>query len=77
MRLDGELFSFLIVVALLGTRSRKSVLDIAKSWGGLGNRKPLLNNILQWPGAILPKLPPEAPGDEQTDEPEEKHCPMT
>lgn len=61
--------------ALLGTRSRTPVLYIAQSWGGLGNYKTLLDNILQWPGATSPKSPPEAPGAAQaTDGPEEKSC---
>ena len=49
--------------AVLGNRSRTSVLYIAKSWGGLDKHKPLIDNILQWPGATSPKLPPEPLGD--------------
>lgn len=52
--------------ALLGNRSRTHVLYIAESWGGLSKHKPLIDNILQWPGATSPKLPPEPPGDELT-----------
>jgi len=47
--------------AVLGNRSRKPVLYIANSWGGLEKHKPLLDNILRWPGATSPKLPPEPP----------------
>ena len=61
--------------ALMGTRSRTPVLDIAQSWGGLEKHQPLLDNILQWPEATSPKLQPEPSGNKQTgDEPEEKHC---
>ncbi len=48
--------------AILGKRSRKPVLHIAESWGGLGKHKPLIDNILQWPVTTSPKLPPEPPG---------------
>jgi len=34
--------------AILGTRSRKPVLHIAESWGGLSKHKPLIDNILSW-----------------------------
>ena len=54
--------------ALLGNRSRTPVLYIAESWGGLSKHKPLIDNILQWPGATSPKLPPEPPEDELTSE---------
>jgi hypothetical protein len=47
--------------AVLGTRSRTPVLYITESWGGLDKHKPLMDNILQWPGATSPKLPPEPP----------------
>jgi hypothetical protein len=52
--------------AVLGARSRTPVLYIAESWGGLDKHKPLLDNILQWPRATSPKLPPEPPENEQT-----------
>jgi hypothetical protein len=52
--------------AVLGNRSRMPVLYIAESWGGLEKHKPLLENILQWPGTTSPKLPPEPPGGDQT-----------
>ena len=52
--------------AVLGNRSRTPVLYIAESWGGLSKHKPLIDNILQWPGATSPKLPPEPPGDGMT-----------
>lgn len=54
--------------AVLGNRSRRPVLYIAESWGGLGKHKPLLNNILQWPGTTSPKLPPEPPGTNPVDD---------
>ncbi len=61
--------------AVLGTRSRTPVLYIAESWGGLDKHKPLLENILRWPGATSPKLPPEPPGDEQSGgKTSENHC---
>jgi hypothetical protein len=50
--------------AVLGNRSRNPMLYIAESWGGLSKQKPLLDNILQWPGTTSPKLPPDPPGDE-------------
>jgi hypothetical protein len=50
----------------LGNRSRTPVLYIAESWGGLSKHKPLIDNILQWPEATSPKLPPEPPGDGMT-----------
>jgi hypothetical protein len=40
------------------------VLYIAESWGGLGKHKPLLDNIMQWPGTTSPKLPPKQPGND-------------
>ena len=52
--------------AVLGNRGRVPVLYIAESWGGLDKHKPLLDHILQWPGATSPKLPPEPPGGGQT-----------
>jgi len=52
--------------AVLGSRGRIPVLYIAESWGGLDKHKPLLDNILRWPGATSPKLPPEPPRGEQT-----------
>jgi hypothetical protein len=52
--------------AVLGKRSRTPVLYIAESWGGLSKHKPLIDNIMQWPGATSPKLPPEPPGDGMT-----------
>jgi hypothetical protein len=39
--------------AVLGNRSRTPVFYIAESWGGLDKHKPLLDNILQWPGAVF------------------------
>jgi hypothetical protein len=60
--------------AILGKRSRKPVLHIAESWGGLRKHKPLIDNILRWQISTSPKLPPEPPGDDQTsDHPEQKH----
>lgn len=60
--------------AILGKRSRKPVLHIAESWGGLHKHKPLIDNILRWQISTSPKLPPEPPGDDQTsDHPEQKH----
>jgi hypothetical protein len=50
--------------AVLGNRSRKPVLYIAESWGGLEKHKPLLDKILQWPGATSPKLPSVPSGDD-------------
>jgi len=47
--------------AVLGNRSRTPVLYIAESWGGLDKHKPLIDNILNWPLATSPKLPPEDP----------------
>jgi hypothetical protein len=47
--------------AVLGNRSRAPVLYIAQSWGGLDKHKPLIDSLLQWPGATSPKLPPEPP----------------
>jgi hypothetical protein len=47
--------------AILGNRGRAPVLYIAQSWGGVGKHKPLLENILQWPGTTSPKLPPKPP----------------
>ena len=47
--------------AILGNRSRTPVLYIAESWGGLDKHKPLIDNILKWPGATSPKLPPDNP----------------
>jgi hypothetical protein len=41
----------------------RAVPYIAESRGGLNKRKPLLYNILQWPGTTSPKLPPEPPED--------------
>ena len=52
--------------AVLGSRGRIPVLYIAESWGGLDKHKPLLDNILRWPGATSPKLAPEPPRGEQT-----------
>jgi hypothetical protein len=47
--------------AILGNRSRTPVPYIAESWGGLDKHKPLIDNILNWPMATSPKLPPEDP----------------
>lgn len=52
--------------AILGKRSRKPVLHIAESWGGLRKHKPLIDNILSWQISTSPKLPPEPPGEDQT-----------
>jgi hypothetical protein len=54
--------------AVLGTRSRTPVLYIAESWGGLDKHKPLMENILQWPGATSPTLPPEPPRPPDADQ---------
>jgi hypothetical protein len=48
--------------AILGKRSRKPVIYIAQSWGGLDKHKPLIDNILSWQISTSPKLPPEPPG---------------
>jgi hypothetical protein len=52
--------------AILGKRSRKPVLYIAESWGGLSKHKPLIDNILSWQMTTSPKLPPEPPGEDRT-----------
>jgi hypothetical protein len=60
--------------AILGTRSRKPVLHIAESWGGMRKHKPLIDNILHWPVPTSPKLPPEPTGEDPTGRStEEKH----
>jgi hypothetical protein len=60
--------------AILGTRSRKPVLHIAESWGGLSKHKPLIDNILSWQISTSSKLPPEPPGaDHRCDHPGQKH----
>ena len=51
--------------AILGKRSRKPVLYIAESWGGLSKHKPLIDNILCWQISTSPKLPPGPHGDDQ------------
>ena len=50
----------------MGSPSSASVLCIAESWGSLSKHKPLIDNILHWPGATAPKLPSEPPGDWMT-----------
>jgi hypothetical protein len=50
--------------AILGKRSRKPVIYIAQSWGGLDKHKPLIDNILSWQISTSPKLPPEPPGQD-------------
>jgi hypothetical protein len=42
--------------AVLGRAGRRAVLHLSESWGGLSQRKPLLDNLLAYPLAISPKL---------------------
>jgi len=55
--------------AILGKRSRKPVLHIVESWGGLRKHKLLIDNIMRWPIPTSPKLPPEPPGEDRTGNP--------
>jgi hypothetical protein len=52
--------------AVLGNRGRAPVLYIAESWGGTDKHKPLLENVLLWPEATSPKLPPHRPDPEES-----------
>jgi hypothetical protein len=42
--------------AVLGRAGRRVVLHLSESWGGLSQRKPLLDNLLSYPLATSPKL---------------------
>jgi hypothetical protein len=42
--------------AVLGRAGRRAVLHLSESWGGLSQRKPLLDNLLAYPFATSPKL---------------------
>jgi len=42
--------------AVLGRRGRQPVLYFSMSWGGLEQRKPLLDALLHWPPPIPPFL---------------------
>ena len=44
-----------------GAQSRTALLYIAESWGGIDKYTTLIDNILRWPRATSPKLPPETP----------------
>jgi hypothetical protein len=45
--------------AVLGRRGRDPVLYFSMSWGGLDQRKPLLDALLHWPPPIPPLLKPK------------------
>lgn len=45
--------------AILGRAGRRIVLHLSKSWGGLADRIPLLDSILNWQIPISPKSEPE------------------
>ena len=45
--------------AILGRAGRRTVLHLSKSWGGLAQRIPLLDNILNWQIPTSPKFLPE------------------
>lgn len=45
--------------AVLGRRGRDPVLYFSMSWGGLEQRKPLLDALLHWPPPIAPFLEPK------------------
>jgi hypothetical protein len=45
--------------AILGRAGRRIVLYLSKSWGGLAQRIPLLDSILEWEIPTSPKLDPE------------------
>src|SRR3954452_17348643 len=45
--------------AILGRAGRKLVLHLSKSWGGLAQRIPLLDSILNWQIPTSPKFEPE------------------
>lgn len=50
--------------AVLGRAGRRVVLHLSESWGGLSQRKPLLDNLLSYPFSTSPKLesvPPISP----------------
>jgi hypothetical protein len=42
--------------AVLGRAGRRVVLHLSESWGGLSQRKPLLDNLLAYPFSTSPKL---------------------
>jgi len=42
--------------AVLGRAGRRAVLHLSESWGGLIQRKPLLDNLLAYPFSTSPKL---------------------
>ena len=42
--------------AVLGRAGRRAVLHLSESWGGLSQRKPLLDNLLSYPFSTSPKL---------------------
>jgi hypothetical protein len=44
--------------AILGRAGRRAVVHLSQSWGGLGSRIPLLDNILACAFPISPKLTP-------------------
>jgi hypothetical protein len=45
--------------AILGRSGRRIVLHLSKSWGGLAQRIPLLDHILNWQIPTSPKFDPE------------------
>ena len=45
--------------AILGRAGRRIVLHLSKSWGGLAQRIPLLDHILNWQIPTSPKFEPE------------------
>ena len=61
--------------AILGNRSRTPVLYIANSWGGLDKHKPLMDNVLSWPRATSPKLPPADPEPDASEHFQSAICP--
>ena len=60
----GTLRSQLFVCgAILGRRGRQPILYFSLSWGGLEQRKPLLDALLHWPPPIPPFLEPTQQSD--------------
>lgn len=47
--------------AVLGRAGRRVVLHLSESWGGLTQRKPLLDSLLAYPFSTSPKLPNAQP----------------
>ncbi|HEU0138489.1 MAG TPA: hypothetical protein VFQ79_02210, partial [Bryobacteraceae bacterium] len=45
--------------AILGRAGRKLVLHLSRSWGGLAQRIPLLDSILNWQIPTSPKFEPK------------------